>query len=38
MIHIREYSWVVDGDECHLDEVREWVVIVKLREVFAIVD
>jgi hypothetical protein len=37
-IHVCEYSWVVDGDERHLDEMRERVVISELREVFMVVD
>jgi hypothetical protein len=37
-VHVHKYSWVVDRDECHLDEVREWVVVVELCEVLAVVD
>jgi hypothetical protein len=37
-IHICEYSWVIDGDEGHLDEVRERVIVAELCEVLAVVD
>jgi hypothetical protein len=37
-VHVREYSWVVDRNEGHLNEVRERVVISELCEVLAIID
>jgi hypothetical protein len=37
-IHVCEYSWVVDRDESHLNEVREWVVVAELCEVFAVIN
>jgi hypothetical protein len=37
-VNVREYSWIIDRDERHLDEVREWVVITELREVLAVIN
>jgi hypothetical protein len=37
-IHVCEYSWVVDGNEGHLNKVREWVIVTELREVLAVID
>jgi hypothetical protein len=37
-IHVCEYSWVVDGNEGHLDEMGKGVIIAELCEVLAIVD
>jgi hypothetical protein len=37
-IHVCEYSWVIDGNEGHLNKVREWVIITELRKVLAVVD
>jgi hypothetical protein len=36
-IYVCEYSWVIDGDERHLDEVREWIVIAELCEILAVI-
>jgi hypothetical protein len=38
MIHVCEYSWVVDGNEGHLNQMREWIIVAELREVLAVID
>jgi hypothetical protein len=37
-VHVCEYSWVIDRDESHLDKMREWVIIVELCEILAVID
>jgi hypothetical protein len=36
-VNVREYSRIINRDERHLDEVREWVVITELREVLVVI-
>jgi hypothetical protein len=36
-VNIHKHSWIIDRDERHLDEMREWVVVTELREVLAVV-
>jgi hypothetical protein len=37
-IHVCEHSWIVNGNEGHLDKVGEWVIVTELREVLAVID